>query len=185
MKRGQSKAQQQYIQGFFKKKPCQRQVDAVQCSAGQNQSTKQGQVGQQISSPDLAAQVRAGQWRLQPAAIYLQQQNMSNFYKKFTRHSHTHCLFGQWKKLRTSILLLSGFIYKKRDELSRHMCSALFMSSHLCWGTWLFPWAPPDWILAPLCHPIKKILESPLTAASKIEWVVYSGTNSKWKLRIR
>ncbi len=29
VKRGQSKAQQQYIQGFFKKKPCQRQVDAV------------------------------------------------------------------------------------------------------------------------------------------------------------
>ncbi len=24
IKRGQSKAQQQYIQGFFKKKPCQR-----------------------------------------------------------------------------------------------------------------------------------------------------------------
>ncbi len=31
MKRGQSKAQQQYIQGFFKKKPCHRQLDAVQC----------------------------------------------------------------------------------------------------------------------------------------------------------
>ncbi len=27
MKRGQNKAQQQYIQGFFKKKPCQRPVD--------------------------------------------------------------------------------------------------------------------------------------------------------------
>ncbi len=25
------KAQQQYIQGFLKKKPCQRQVDEVQC----------------------------------------------------------------------------------------------------------------------------------------------------------
>ncbi len=50
--RGQSKAQQQYIQGFFKKKPCQRQVDAVQCSSGQSQSTLQGQVGQPISSPE-------------------------------------------------------------------------------------------------------------------------------------
>ncbi len=30
-KRGQSKAQQQYIYGFFKKKPCERQVYAVQC----------------------------------------------------------------------------------------------------------------------------------------------------------
>ncbi len=35
MKRGQSKAQQQYIQGFFKKKPCQRQVDAVQSRSEQ------------------------------------------------------------------------------------------------------------------------------------------------------
>ncbi len=25
------KLQQQYIQGFFKKKPCQRQAEAVQC----------------------------------------------------------------------------------------------------------------------------------------------------------
>ncbi len=48
MKREQSKAQQQYIQDFFKKKPCQRQVDAVKYSAGQSQSTRQGQVGQQI-----------------------------------------------------------------------------------------------------------------------------------------
>ncbi len=52
MKKGQSKAQQKYIQGFFKKKSCQWQVDAVQCSAGQSQSTRQGQVGQQIISPE-------------------------------------------------------------------------------------------------------------------------------------
>jgi len=52
MKLGQRKAQQQCIQGFFKKKPCQRQVDAVQFSAGQSQSTRQGQVEQQISRPD-------------------------------------------------------------------------------------------------------------------------------------
>ncbi len=31
LKRGQSYSQQQYIQDFFKKKPCQRQVDEVQC----------------------------------------------------------------------------------------------------------------------------------------------------------
>ncbi len=30
MKRGQRKEHQQYIQGIFKKKPCQRLVDAVQ-----------------------------------------------------------------------------------------------------------------------------------------------------------
>ncbi len=50
--RGQSKAQQQYIQGFFQKKPCQRRVDEVQCSAGQSQTTRQGQAGQQTSSPE-------------------------------------------------------------------------------------------------------------------------------------
>ncbi len=61
MKRGQSKAQQQYIQGFFKRKPCQRQADAGQCSAGQSQSTRQGQVGQHISSPEPAARVRASE----------------------------------------------------------------------------------------------------------------------------
>ncbi len=48
VKRGQSKAQQQYIQGFFRKKPCQRQVDAVQCRS----ELIQGQVGQQISSSE-------------------------------------------------------------------------------------------------------------------------------------
>ncbi len=83
-----------------------------------------------------------------PAAIYLQQQN--SFYKKFTRHL---CLFGQWKKFRTSIVCSVAFIYKTRDELSRHLCRALCMSSHLCCGTWLFPWTPPppapDWILVP------------------------------------
>ncbi len=103
MKRGQSKAQQQYIQGFFKKKPCQRQVDAVQCSAGQSQSTKQGQVGQQISSPEPGSTGQSRPVKTTPAAIYLQQQNMSNFYKKFTRHTHTHtvCLDNErsWEQV--------------------------------------------------------------------------------------
>ncbi len=40
--------------------------------------------------------------------------------------------------------------------MSRQLCSALFLSSHLCWGTWLFPWAHPDWILASLVPPNKK-----------------------------
>ncbi len=35
IKKGQSKAQQQYIQGFFKKKPCQRKVNEVQWGAVQ------------------------------------------------------------------------------------------------------------------------------------------------------
>ncbi len=82
---------------------------------------------------------------------------MSDFYKKFTRLTHTHRLLGQRKDLRISIVCSVVFIYKKRDELSRHLCSALFMSSHLCWGTWLFPWAPLTGSWPPLCHPIKEI----------------------------
>ncbi len=107
MKRGQSKAQQQYIQGFFKKKPCQRQVDAVQCSAGQSQSTRQGQVGQQISSREPGSTGQRGPVRTTPAAIYLQQQNRSNFYKKFTRHS----TLSVWtmKEVENKYCLLSGF----------------------------------------------------------------------------
>ncbi len=46
MKTGQSKVQQL----LFKKKPCQRQE--MQYSAGQSQSTRQGQVGQQMNSPE-------------------------------------------------------------------------------------------------------------------------------------
>ncbi len=100
---------------------------------------------------NLAAQVsvsQRGPERTTPADIYLQQQNMSSFYKKFTRCTR---LFGQWKKFRTSIVCSVAFIYKTRDELSRHLCSALFMSSHLCWGTWLFPCPPRDRILVPPC----------------------------------
>ncbi len=138
MKRRQSKAQQQYIQGFFKKKPCQRPVDEVQCR----------------SEPIHPAEARGKQTstgqsrpvRTTPAAIYPLQtdhENMSTLYKN-SLDTRTHCLFGQWKKLRISIVSVQWFlIYKKRDELSRHMCSALFLSSHLCWGTWLFSCPPP------------------------------------------
>ncbi len=89
------------------------------------------------------------------------------FLQKITRHAHTarmhtHTQFGQWHSLlRTSIVCSVVFIYKKRDELSRHLCSALFLSSHLCWGTLLFSHGPPltgSW--PPMCHPLKKILES-------------------------
>ncbi len=41
-KKGQSKAQQQYIQGFFKKKPYQRQVDEVQWDAVQVRANPPG-----------------------------------------------------------------------------------------------------------------------------------------------
>ncbi len=128
----------------------------MQYSAGQSQSTRQGQVEQQISRPEPE---RASE---DHTSNHLQQQNMSNFYKSsLDAHTHTR-LCGQWKKLRTSIVCSVVFIYKKRDELSRHLCSALFMSSHLCWGTWLFPWTPLTGSCLHLCHPIKKILESPL-----------------------
>ncbi len=42
IKKGQSKAQQQYIQGFFKKKPYQRQVDEVQWGAVQVRANPPG-----------------------------------------------------------------------------------------------------------------------------------------------
>ncbi len=134
----------------------------MNCSAGQSQSTRQGQVGQQISpEPGSTGQRQAE--RATPAPIYPQQTDHEQFLQKFTKHR----LFGQWKKLRTSILCSVVFIYKTRDELSRHLCSALFLSSHLYWGTWLFPWSPLDWILPmvpppPPCYTIKKILETPL-----------------------
>ncbi len=122
---------------------------------------------------NLAAQVSASQRgpaRTTPADIYLQQQNMSSFYKKFTRRTR---LFGQWKKFRTSIVCSVVFIYTTRDELSRHLCSALFMSSHLCWGTWLFPWPPPltgSW--SPQCHLIKKNQRIPPAYMVALSWVM-------------
>ncbi len=167
MKRGQ---QQQYIQGFFKKKPCQRQVDEVQCRSEPIHPA--GQVGQQIRSPEPGSTGQS--WSERASEDYNQQpsickqrlesQNMKIFYKKsldthtHTHTHHTHRLFGQ-SKLRTSIVWSVVFIYKKRDELSRHLCSAFFM-----WLYMTFPMPPPPWLVLgpPLCHPIKKILESPL-----------------------
>ncbi len=177
--KNKSKAQKQYIQGFFKKKPCQRQVDAGHCSSGQSQSTRQGQVGQQISSPEPGSRSEPaikGQWGLHQNPSDRSWEHEQFFQKVHYTHTHTHthtCLFGQWKKLRTSIVCSVVFIYKKKDELSRHLCCALFMSSHLCWGTRLFPWAPPDWILPPApppprTTPLKQILESPLLERAPI-----------------
>ncbi len=147
IKRGQSKAQQQYIQGFFKKNQCQ--------------STPQWKVGQQISSPEpdcTGQSSQKGPARTTPAAIYPQQtdhENMSNFYKNsLDTHTHIVCLNNErsWEQL----LSVQWLLIIKRDKLSRHLCSALFMSSHLCWGTWLYPSAPPDWILPTRATPLNK-----------------------------
>ncbi len=148
----------------------------MQCSAGQSQSTRQGQIGQRIISPEPGSTGQRGPHQ-QPSiccnrtwAIFTESSLDSKRAHTHTHththtqthrhtdththtHTHTHRLFGQWKKLRTTIVCSVVFIYKNRDELSRHLCSALFMSSHLCWGTWLFPWAPPDCILAPPVPP--------------------------------
>ncbi len=102
--KGTSKAQQQYIQGFFKKKPCQRQEDAVQCIAGQSQSTRQVQVGQQII-PEPGSTGQSWPVRTTPAAIYLQQQNI---YKKFTRHTQTMSVWTL-KEVENKYCLFSGF----------------------------------------------------------------------------
>ncbi len=74
-----------------------------------------------------------------------------NFYFK---HTHTICLDNKsWE-----VLSDQWFLFIKRDELSRHLCGAIFM-----WLLHDFSYGPPlagSW--SPLCHPIKKILESPL-----------------------
>ncbi len=85
-----TKAQQQYIQS-------------------QSQSTHQGQVGQQFSRPGSSG--HSHPLRTPPAAIYLQQQNMSNFYKKFTRHLSVNRLVcldieRSWEQV---LSLFSGF----------------------------------------------------------------------------
>ncbi len=155
MKRGQSKAQQQYIQGFFKKKPCQRQVDAVQCSAGQSQSTRQGQAGQQISSPEPGSTGQSRPVRTTLAAIDLQQQNMSNFYKKFTRHTHTICLDNErsWEQ----VLSVQWFLFIKREMSCPGACAVPILCHPTCVGAHDFSHGPPWLDLGPPCAtPLKK-----------------------------
>ncbi len=93
MKRGQSKAQQQYIQ----EEPCQRQE--MQYSAGQSHPPGRGKwTALNPGSPD-----QRGQERTTPADIYLQQQNISHCYKTFTNWN-TICeaalkQYAVWKEL--------------------------------------------------------------------------------------
>ncbi len=110
-------------------------------------------------------QVRAGQrWPHQQPSIC--SNRTGAIFTKSLLDTHTVCLDNErsWEL----VLSVQWFLFIKRDELSRHLCSAPFLSSHLCWGTLLFPWAPPDWILPPPCHPIKNILESPLPQCENI-----------------
>ncbi len=78
----------------------------MQYSAGQSQSTRQGQVCQQ-TSPEPGSTGQSWSERTTPADIYLQQQNI---YKKFTRHTHTHTL-SVWtmKEVENEYGLFSGF----------------------------------------------------------------------------
>ncbi len=142
---------------------------AVRCSAGQSQSTRQGQVGHKLAALNLAAQVRAGQRgsvRITPAAVYPQQtdhENMSNFYKNSLTRTHTHCLFGQWNKLRTSIVSVQCFLFRKREISCPGTCAVSLFYHTTCIGAHDFSHGPPLTGSCPPCAtPIKKILESPL-----------------------
>ncbi len=98
-------------------------------------------------------QVRAGQrWPHQQPSIC--SNRTGAIFTKSLLDTHTVCLDNErsWEL----VLSVQWFLFIKRDELSRHLCSAPFLSSHLCWGTLLFPWAPPDWILPPPMPPHKK-----------------------------
>ncbi len=142
MKREQSKAQQQYIQDFFKKKPCQRQVDAVQYSAGQSQSTRQGQVGQQII-PEPGS---TGQSRPERASGPHQQPSIcsNRTWAMFTKSSldtHTVCLDNErsWEQ----VLSVQWFLVIVWLEMS---CQALlqcpfYIIPHVL-GHMTFPMSP-------------------------------------------
>ncbi len=143
------------------------------CSVGQSQSTRQGQVGQQISSPEPGSTGQSQPERTSEDhnSRYLSAADRSWEHEQCLQKFATHTL-SVWtmKEVEYKYFLCSvAFIYKKRDELSRHLCCALFMSSHLCWGTWLFPWAPPTGSCPPppLCNPIPRIQESPLSGIWK------------------
>ncbi len=87
------------------------------------------------------------------------------FYKKITRHAHTHHLFGQWKKLRTSIVSVQWFLFRKREMSCPGTCAVPLFYHPTCVGARDFSHGPPltgSCTLPPLCHPITKILELPL-----------------------
>ncbi len=96
-------------------------------SAGQSQSTRQGQVGRQISSPE-------------PGSTGQSQPERTTLANKNELDTHT-CLFGQWKKLRTSIVTVQWFLFRKREISCPGTCAVPFF--------YLGSLPPP-------CHPIKK-----------------------------
>ncbi len=142
IKRGQSKAQQQYIQGFFKKNQCQ--------------STPQWKVGQQISSPEpdcTGQSSQKGPARTTPAAIYPQQtdhENMSNFYKNsLDTHTHIVCLNNErsWEQL----LSVQWLLIIKRDTSCPGTCAVPFLCHPTCVGAHDFTHQPP---LTGSCPPV-------------------------------
>ncbi len=99
--------------------------------------------------------------------MYLQQRVMKIrtcifFYKKFTRHKHTHtvCLDNKsWEE----VLSDQWFLFIKREMSCPGTCAVPF----LCDFYMTSPMGPPWLVLGPPCAtPLKKILESPLHMSS-------------------
>ncbi len=145
----------------------------MRCSAGQSQSTQREQVGQQISRPEPGS---TGQSRPERASEAHTSSHLSagdrsweqeQFSQKFNRHAHKHRLFGQWKKLRASIVSAQWFLFIKREISCPGTCAVPFFWHPTCVGAHYFSHGPlltgsPPPPPPPVCHPIKKILESPL-----------------------
>ncbi len=150
IKRGQSQAQQQYIQGFFKNKPCQRQADVVQCSAGQSHPTRRGQVGQQISSPESGNRSEsASEDYQQPSTVSAEDR------QAHTRtHGHWYVFWVPW----TAYWLKLGPLRSVLVFLPlRRPCTRTQWTNSLCHNP------PSRLVLVPLlCHPIKKIAPAQL-----------------------
>ncbi len=130
------------------------------------QSTREGQVGQQISNPEPGSTGQSRPVRTTPAAIYLQQQNMSDYYKKFTRHTyththtHTHRLFGQWKKFCLycqQVLSVQWCLFIKREMSCPGTCAVPSLCHPTCVGAHDFSHGPPWLDLGATCAtPFKK-----------------------------
>ncbi len=89
---------------------------------------------------------------------------MSNLYKN-SLDTHTVCLDNGriWEQV---LSLFSGFNLEKDRLVVQALVQCPFSIIPLVLGHMTFPIAPPTGSWSPLCHPIKKILESPLVHVS-------------------
>ncbi len=146
----------------------------MQCSAVHVRANPPGRakLASKLAALNLAAQVRASQRgpvRTTPAAIYLQQQvkvrTLLFFFTKSSLDINTHTRLDNksWEQ----VLSDQWFLFIKREMSCPGTCAVPFLCHPTCVGAHDFSHGPPmtgSW--SPLCHPIKKILESPLYHSS-------------------